>query len=136
MKLLLYSLVILQVIVLNKPALGFLIKKYDAIFYENVKYKGILNQVDSLKFYLLYKRNFFLVLGSFLAVNFASNNCVELSNRWKNRISSISTKICVNLYTQDNCQSDKATLSKDKIYFKDNLNNGFAISSYNLYGTW
>ena len=44
MKFLLYSLVILQVIAVNKPALGFLIKKYDAIFFENVKYEGILNE--------------------------------------------------------------------------------------------
>ena len=73
-------------------------------------------------------------LGNFLLVNFASNDCLHLPKKWKNRISSISSIRCIQLYTQENCLEDKikGTLLDQNIYIKENSK---PISSYNLFGS-
>ena len=72
-------------------------------------------------------------------VNFGSKDCLHLPKKWQNRISSISTKKCLFLYTRTNCQSDelfKAVLIKNKVFL--DINNQLQTthsSGFNFYGS-
>ena len=70
-------------------------------------------------------------------VNFGEKDCLNLPNRWMNRVSSIFTKKCIILYTEADCKSDKlkAALIKDKVYFDVLLKSTTNIPSYNLNGS-
>ena len=70
-------------------------------------------------------------------VNLRTNECLNLPKKWRNRASSISTKKCIILYSEADCQTDrfKATLVKDKVYFNAYSIWPFYLPSFNFHGS-
>lgn len=65
------------------------------------------------------------------------NECLDLPNHWKNRISSILSNKCLVLYTQPKCKSDKlkATLINNTVYFDADSQSSPSVPRYNFYGS-
>ena len=69
-------------------------------------------------------------------VKINTNECFNLSSSWRNRISSILSNKCINLYTEDDCQPDKfrVTIIRDKVYL-NSFFQSLVIPSYNFRGS-
>ena len=80
--------------------------EFDAVFFENINFKGILKVLYLYIVFNLSNRNF-CFKGKFHIAHFKPNVCVDLPNAWHHRASSLLVNQCVVVYTTRNCKYNK-----------------------------
>ena len=113
-------------------------KDFDAVFFENVNFKGIFYYPINASNLSISKKYFFNI-GEYFVGRLRSNDCVNLPNIWQNRASSIIINKCIIVFTTPSCKSNKESQIFTKLterYFDVNFSHPNRIPSYNFFGSW